>query len=73
MPLFQIRYNHDCKDDIHFWRVLINGVEHTASEIKIEVPTKTTKDILPEGIVKFHISCESEHFEWNGSALIIKK
>src|SRR5689334_24185421 len=46
------------------WRVLVDGVEHLASSVHIEVPTWTTEDLLPrseehtsELQSQFHLVC----------------
>ena len=65
----KIRYNTNAKpEDTLHWRVLINGVEHLASNVEINTQTKTTMDFI-EGVgMKWHISCKG-NFEWNGSEI----
>jgi len=61
----KIRYNTAVDDDFLYWRVLIDGIEHLASDIVIEVPTYSTKDEI-EGVgIKHHISCEAEEIIWD--------
>lgn len=61
----KVRYNTTVSDDHLYWRVLINGVEHLASEVIFEVPTYTTKDEI-EGVgTKHHISCYAEEIIWD--------
>lgn len=61
----KIRYNTNVDDDFLYWRVLIDGVEHLASDIKINVPSYSTKDFI-EGVgMKHHITCESENVIWD--------
>ena len=61
----QIRYNTDVNDDFLYWRVITNGVERLASDIKINIPCQGTKDFI-EGVgMKHHISCESDNVVWN--------
>lgn len=63
--IIKIRYNTAVVDDFLYWRVLIDGVEHLASDIKINVPTYATKDYV-EGVgIKHHITCESDNVVWN--------
>lgn len=63
--VIKIRYNTAVDDDFLYWRILIDGVEHLASDIKIYVPTHTTKDFI-EGVgMKHHLTCESENIIWN--------
>jgi|688.fasta_scaffold2690206_1 hypothetical protein len=54
-----------------FWRVIIDGEEHLADEIQINVKSYTTKDILPTGEKKWHISVDYQSLEWNDKILII--
>jgi hypothetical protein len=61
----QIRYNTDVNDDFLYWRVLVDGVENLASDIKINVPSYSTKDFI-EGVgMKHHVSCESDNVVWD--------
>ena len=65
MKTVKIRYNTDVNDSFLYWRVLIDGVENLASDIKINVPSYTTKDFI-EGVgMKHHITCESDNIVWN--------
>jgi hypothetical protein len=70
----QIRFNTD-KEKIDAklppWRVLVDGVEHLADSVRIEVPTRTTEDILPTGQKKWHISCEGE-LHWDSREAVIR-
>lgn len=52
------------------WRVLVNGEERLAESVEIQVPCITTKDHLPTGQIKWHISCEG-FAKWQGSQCII--
>lgn len=67
----QIRYNTENTGSL-FWRIIIDGEEHLADEISIEVPSHTSKDVLPDGRVKFHISCYYHELVWNGKNLTVK-
>lgn len=72
MSQIKIRYNTNAKpnDTLH-WRVLINGVEHLASNVKILKHCETTKDEI-EGVgTKWHITCEGANWEWNDSEIVI--
>lgn len=58
----KIRYNHNCTDDKNYWRVIIDGAEHLASDVMINVSTRTTRDDVydpqkKEMVNKHHISC----------------
>lgn len=57
-----IRFNHDALSDLERWRVLVNGVEHTASNVSFKCETRTSKDTitLPDGTetTKWHICAE---------------
>lgn len=56
----KIRYNTE-KDktdaSLPAWRVLIEGVEHLAQTVEVQVPCWTTQDEISPGLVKWHISC----------------
>jgi hypothetical protein len=68
----KLRYNTECKDNRLYWRVLIDGVEHLAENVKINIPTSTTGDYLADkGLTKHHISCESDNLVWEGDVLTI--
>lgn len=65
MTTVKIRYNTQVSDDFLYWRVLVDGVEKLASDIKINIPTITTKDFI-EGVgMKHHITCEANELIWN--------
>ena len=68
----KIRYNTECTDGKLFWRVLLNGVEHLAEHVIIEVPSETTCDYLPDkNAYKHHITCVASQYEWKDKVLII--
>lgn len=72
MKLIKIRFNTENKGDL-FWRVIIDDDEHLANSLNILCPTFTTQDTLPDGRVKFHISCNYKELIWyNNSNLTIK-
>lgn len=61
MSHIQIRFNTEYREGastVFKWRVLVDGSEEGAREVKIKVPSWTTTDLLETGIVKHHISCE---------------
>lgn len=73
----KIRYNTICQDNHMFWRILVNGVEYTCSNVLIERPMFTTKDVVwdptrNEMVTKHHISCTAEEVIWKGDVVIIK-
>lgn len=56
----QIRFNTDkerVNEQLPAWRVLVDGVEKLAREIRVEVPMWTSQDQLPDGRIKWHLSC----------------
>ncbi len=68
----KIRFNTECTDNLLYWRVLIDGVEHLAEKVFINVPVYTSGDFLPEkNQTKHHISSESDNLVWNGAVLTI--
>jgi hypothetical protein len=73
----KIRYNTLCDDNRKFWRILINGIEHTASHINIEIPVQTTRDIVfdpnrNEKVNKHHMSCIANEIMWDDDIVTIK-
>lgn len=67
----KIRYNTAVSDDFLYWRILIDNVEHLASNVKINVPAYTTKDFI-EGVgMKHHITCESNSIVWDEENKIV--
>ena len=70
----KIRYNTNAKsEDTLHWRVLIDSVEHLASNVVINCMTHTTKDYI-EGVGdKWHVSCTGELEVKNGIAHITVK
>lgn len=63
--IVKIRYNTTVSDNFLFWRVLIQEIEYLASDIKINVPTYTTKDFIDGVGMKHHITCEANDIVWN--------
>jgi hypothetical protein len=73
----KIRYNTICDDNHTFWRILVNGEEKTASNIIVNVPVHTTRDIVwdpfrNENVDKRHISCQAKNVIWKGDVVIIE-
>lgn len=73
----KIRYNTLCTDNHNFFRILINGVEHICSNIVIETPIWTTRDLVydpnrKEMVDKHHFSCQANEVIWKGDVVIIK-
>ena len=73
----KVRYNTNCDDNHSYWRVLVEGVEQIASNVIVEIPTYTTKDIVfdPKSgavVTKHHISCKANEVIWKGDVVIIK-
>jgi uncharacterized membrane protein len=71
MRQVKIRYNTNVGDSGLYWRIIINGVEHLASDIDINVPTKTTGDFIHEVGLKHHITCEPDNIKWEGTKVIL--
>jgi hypothetical protein len=73
MPLktLKIRFNTENTGSL-FWRILIDGEEVLADHVDIKVPSSTTQDTLPDGRVKWHISCDYSELVWEGTKLIVK-
>lgn len=65
-----IRFNHTNTTDL-YWRLIIDGVEHHVNEIKINVPTFTTQDVIDTGEMKWHISCFANSITWNNNKVVI--
>jgi uncharacterized membrane protein len=71
MHLVKIRYNHDAGDSGLFWRVIINGVEHLASDLEIHGAAYTTQDEV-EGVgKKYHITCEVDSIHWDKNKIVL--
>ena len=73
----KIRYNTLCDDNHTFWRIIINGEEKIASNIIINVPVHTTRDIVwdplkKDNVDKHHISCQCENVIWKGDVVIVE-
>lgn len=68
-----IRFNTKWEEDDlkRNWRVLINGVESLASEIKILVPSGTTEEDISLGVTKWHILCYGK-VHWDGNKALVK-
>lgn len=56
---FRIRYNTNATDDTNCWRIIFeDDTEALVDHIDIQVPTKTTKDWIPEiEQYKYHLTC----------------
>lgn len=68
----KIRFNTLAGDSHLKWRILIDGIEHLASEIRVMVPTVTTRDHI-EGVgEKWHITCRPDVIEWQGDTIVLK-
>lgn len=66
-----IRFNTENTGNL-FWRVMVEGEEERlANEIVIWAPSHTSRDILPDGREKFHITTYSSSITWNGNNITI--
>jgi hypothetical protein len=71
--IVKLRYKTDAKpEDELQWRVLIDGIEHHASEVRIFCPSFTTKDMIDGVGEKWHMSCNANMIEWKNKICIIK-
>ena len=55
---YLIRYNTDSTDDSNRWRIIEEENETLVSDIRINVPSYTSKDLIEHVGIKFHIACE---------------
>lgn len=55
----KIRFNTEKLTDPNCppWRVIINGVERLAEEVRMEVPSFTSEDEIAPGLIKWHVNC----------------
>jgi hypothetical protein len=74
--LIKIRFNTEkekVSKDLPAWRVVIDGVEHLAHHVRIEVPMETSEDTLPTGQLKWHLSCKGRvHWEGGDKVCVIR-
>jgi hypothetical protein len=73
----KIRYNTNCEDNHLFWRILIDGVEEICSNVIINVPVHTTRDVVYDpsragDVDKHHISCKANEVVWKGDVVIVR-
>ena len=73
----KVRYNTLCDDNHMFWRVLINSIEYTCSNIITEIPMNTTRDDVfdpnrNEMVDKHHFSCQANEVVWKGDVVIVR-
>lgn len=70
--LLMIRYNTENTGSL-YWRVIIEGKEHLADHVMINVmPIFDTADLMPNGKFKHHFSCYYDSIEWVGTNLIVR-
>lgn len=65
--LIKIRFNTEkekINNELPPWRVLIDGKEHLAHEVKLYVDSWTSIDEIAPGKIKWHISYEGKP-TWN--------
>ncbi len=68
----KIRFNTEKEkvdNSLRPWRVLVNGKEQLACEVKLFVQSWTSVDEIEPGRVKWHISCEGT-CHWNETGTI---
>ena len=68
----KIRYNTMAQEEDPHWRVLIEEEEHLATHVILEIPSYTTKDLIPEVGEKWHISCQPKDVLWHGTICVLK-
>jgi len=74
MADFKIRFNTEHKSSELKWRVLIDEEEYLAKQINVNCPCKTSEDwilINDFPALKYHISCESEKWDWSEDKILI--
>lgn len=73
---FRIRFNTDAlknpDGDLPLWRVLMNGQEHLARHVAIQVKAWTTTDTIESGLIKHHITCVG-YPHWEQEQLTIRE
>ncbi|MEQ1876566.1 MAG: hypothetical protein ABL958_07965 [Bdellovibrionia bacterium] len=72
MTNIKIRFNTEKEkvdNSLRPWRVLVNGQEHLAEEVKLYVASWTSVDEIEPGRIKWHISCEGEP-HWNSTRTV---
>ena len=70
--IVKIRYKTDAKpNDILQWRVIIDEVEHSASNVIINCLSYTTRDHIKGVGEKWHITCEPKFIRWSGNECIL--
>lgn len=56
------------------WRMVFpDGSERLAKSISITVPSWTSEDLLPNGVTKWHVTCEGVVVEKDGHVVIRSK
>lgn len=73
MASIKIRFNTEYKStpsEEYKWRIVVDGQESLAKNVAIKVPSCSTEDLLPSGIMKYHISCEGNVVWSDGNAII---
>jgi hypothetical protein len=73
----KVRWNTQCEDDYHYWRIIVDGIEHLCSNVIFEVPVHTTRDevwdsVRATKVDKHHVSCFANEVIWEGDVVIIK-
>ena len=73
----KVRYNTLCKDNHTFWRVLLDGQEFTCSNVIIDIPMWTTRDMVfdpnrNQMVDKHHFTCYANEVSWKGDVVVIK-
>jgi hypothetical protein len=73
----KLRYNTLVDDNHLYWRIIIDGVERTASDVVFEIPVRTTRDDVfdpaRDAIVnKHHVSCTANEIIWEDDKCTIK-
>jgi len=70
----KVRYKTDAAEgDPVRWRVLIDDVEHHATDVVMMCPSHTSCDTLNGGPeFKWHITCVANKVEWHGKKCLIQ-
>jgi hypothetical protein len=72
MNEIKLRYNTKAQSDDPRWRVVIDGVEYPATDVRINVPSWTTTDILPDVGQKWHVTTRGS-ITWDGTVCTISE
>lgn len=67
--IVKIRFNTECGESSLIWRVILDDVEYLASEIRLNVPSFSSTDVLNYGRIKRHISANFKKITWDNTII----